>query len=81
MAIVRKLRQRILTPSISVTRIARRGFHEKDAESVLLLETIGRTFLSGFRSAVGSPTIADARTQLEMISRRYRGFGYEGAAS
>jgi len=46
----------------------------------MLLETIGQSFLTGYRYAVGSPTIADARANLETISRRFRGFAYEGAA-
>lgn len=80
MAMLRRLRQLILTPPVSVTRIARRGFHAKGPDAVVLLETIGQSFLTGYRYAVGSPTIADARAHLETISRRFRGFAYEGAA-
>jgi hypothetical protein len=75
-----ELRRRILTPNMSAVRLSNRGFHEKDAESVVLLETIGRSFLTGYGYAVGTGKIADARERLEAVPHRFRGFAYEGAA-
>lgn len=80
MSMMLRLRQQILTPSMSATEISKRQFHVKSAESVTLLETIGRSFLTGYGNAVGSRTSADARALLEQVPRRFRGFAYEGAA-
>ena len=80
MTIFGKLRQRILTPSESTATVAKRGFYAKSSEAVALLETIGRSFLSGYRYAVGARTIIDAESDLETVPRRFRGFAYEGAA-
>jgi enediyne biosynthesis protein E3 len=74
------LRKRILTPSTSNVKLSKRGFYEKTPDSVELLETIGRSFLTGYGNAVGTRTIADARKRLEDVPRRFRGFAYEGAA-
>jgi enediyne biosynthesis protein E3 len=80
MAAILELRRRILTPNTSNVRLAKRGFYEKTPESVELLETVGRSFLSGYGCAVGTRTIADARERLEAVARPFRGFAYEGAA-
>jgi enediyne biosynthesis protein E3 len=77
---LRALRRRILTPNLSATKLEVRGFHEKDAASKLLLETIGATFLTGYGAAVETRTAAECEQQLERISPQFRGFGYEGAA-
>ncbi|HEX3733266.1 MAG TPA: DUF1702 family protein [Mycobacteriales bacterium] len=76
----RALRRRIMTPSMSQTRLDVRGFHTKDPESRELLEAIGRSFLTGFGYAAGARTPADAEWQLETVDRPFRGFAYEGAA-
>jgi hypothetical protein len=65
---------------MSATKVAKRGFYEKSVDAVWLLETVGRSFLTGYRHAVGSPTISHAQAQLEAVPRRFRGFAYEGAA-
>jgi hypothetical protein len=76
----RALRRRILTPDISQTRLAVRGFHVKNEEAKERLETIGRTFLTGYAYAAEARGAADAETELETIPAAFRGFGYEGAA-
>lgn len=80
MTIFRKLRRRILTPPVSAASVAKRGFHKKTADAVDLLETIGRSFLTGYGYAVEARTVADAVTRLETVAHRFRGFAYEGAA-
>lgn len=80
MSTILRLRQRILTPGGSAVKLSKRGFYVKSAEAVALLETVGKSFLAGYGYAVGTRTVADARNQLETVPRRFRGFGYEGAA-
>lgn len=74
------LRRRILTPAESNVTLSKRGFYERSPDSVALLETVGRVFLSGYGYAVGTGTIAAAREKLETVPRQFRGFAYEGAA-
>jgi hypothetical protein len=57
-----------------------RGFHVKNAASQELLETIGRTFLTGYGYAVEAHAPTDAEERLEEIPVPFRGFAYEGAA-
>ncbi|MFC4057166.1 DUF1702 family protein [Planomonospora corallina] len=73
------MRRRILTPSVSETKLENRGFHVKDRESRELLETIGEVFLAGYAHAVEARTPAEAEERLEQVPRRFRGFAYEGA--
>ncbi|MEU6740148.1 DUF1702 family protein [Streptosporangium sandarakinum] len=75
----RSLRRRVLTPDISETKLATRGFHVKDDASRELLETIGETFLTGYAFAAETRSAAEAEERLEEIPRRFRGFAYEGA--
>ncbi|HEX5594957.1 MAG TPA: DUF1702 family protein [Micromonosporaceae bacterium] len=77
---LRSLRERVLTPDISETRLVTRGFHIKNESASQLLETVGVSFLSGFRYAAGARTPSDAENQLETVDREFRGFAYEGAA-
>jgi hypothetical protein len=70
----------MLTPGAAAVKVSKRRFYAKDADSVALLETIGTSFLTGYGYAVGTRTIADARERLETVTRRFRGFAYEGAA-
>ncbi|HEV2639939.1 MAG TPA: DUF1702 family protein [Actinocrinis sp.] len=74
------LRRRILTPSMSETKMSVRGFTEKSPESRELLETVGRAFLTGYGYAAEARTAAEAEARLEQVPRRFRGFAYEGAA-
>ena len=75
----RALRRRILTPDTSATKLDVRGFHRRSPDSQELLETIGRTFLSGYAYAAEAKETADAEDRLETIPARFRGFAYEGA--
>ena len=75
-----KLRSRIITPNESATKLDVRGFHVKDAEAKELLETIGRTFLSGFACAAREGSAARMAPELDQIPVRFRGFAYEGGA-
>lgn len=77
---LRSLRRRVLTPGIAETTLAVRGFHEKSPEARELLETVGRTFLSGYGAAAEAGRPADAEPALLRLPPPMRGFGYEGAA-
>ncbi len=77
---IRALRRRILTPNMSATKLDVRGFHEKSAAAKELLETVGRTFLTGYGYAVEARTTAETEHRLEQLPTQFRGFGYEGAA-
>ncbi|MTE22487.1 DUF1702 family protein [Streptomyces sp. TRM43335] len=73
------LRRRILTPSVSETKLEKRGFHRKNRRAQEQLETIGRVFLEGYGHAVRARSAAEAEESLEAVPRAYRGFAYEGA--
>jgi hypothetical protein len=75
----RALRRRILTPDVSETSLAKRGFHVKDEESKQVLEKIGETFLTGYGDAIESATPEETGERLAAIPTRFRGFSYEGA--
>jgi len=77
---LRTLRRRLLTPSMSETTMAVRGFHIKSPAARERLERIGRSFLTGYGYAAEARTVAEAEARLETIEPEYRGFGYEGAA-
>ncbi|MEV4091641.1 DUF1702 family protein [Streptosporangium saharense] len=76
---LRALRRRILTPSVSATKLGTRGFNEKSPEARELLETIGESFLTGYAFAAESRSAREAEQRLETIPTRFRGFAYEGA--
>lgn len=76
---LRTLRRRILTPNARETRLARRGFHIKNTESKLQLETVGETFIQGYAYAVEARSAAETEEWLATVPRAYRGFAYEGA--
>ena len=75
----RKLRRRVLTPSMTETKLATRGFHEKSPEARELLETVGEMFLTGYAYAAESKHVEEAVDRLEQLPVRFRGFAYEGA--
>lgn len=79
MSIYRALRRRVLTPNVSATRLDVRGFHVKSPEAREMLETVGRSFLTGYAYAAEARTIAEAEERLEGLPTRFRGFAYEGA--
>lgn len=78
-SIWRKLRRRVLTPPMSETKLATRGFHEKNTEARILLETVGEMFLTGYAYAAETKYVEDAVERLEQLPVRFRGFAYEGA--
>lgn len=69
-----------MTPNVSETTLATRGFHDKGPHSRQVLETVGESFLRGLGDAVetGTPSAIDQR--LAALPTRYQGFAYEGAA-
>jgi hypothetical protein len=73
------LRRRILTPDVSATRLAVRGFHEKSPAARELLETVGASFLAGYAEAAQATVPTDAEAGLERVAPSFRGFAYEGA--
>jgi enediyne biosynthesis protein E3 len=75
-----RFRRRILTPNVSATSLAVRGFHVKSPAAQELLETIGRTFLDGYGYAAAAATPRAAEEPLEQVPGYFRGFAYEGAA-
>ncbi|MER6910158.1 DUF1702 family protein [Streptomyces sp. NPDC000594] len=79
-ALLRALRRRILTPSISETSLDKRGFHKKSPAAQELLETVGRSFLDGYGHAVGTRNTEELENCLSTVPDRFRGFAYEGAA-
>jgi enediyne biosynthesis protein E3 len=76
---MRALRRRILTPNVSETKLATRGFHDKGPEARFLLETVGQTFLAGFARAAEARVPDDIERSLDTIEPQFRGFAYEGA--
>ena len=75
----RALRRRIITPDVSETSLEVRGFYVKNDAAKELLETVGRSFLTGYAIAAEARTPLDAATPLEGVPRQFRGFAYEGA--
>jgi hypothetical protein len=65
---------------VSSTALDVRGFHIKDQDARELLETVGRSFLSGYAKAAETGSSEAAVPGLEEIPIRFRGFAYEGAA-
>ena len=76
----RNLRRRFLTPDVAQTRLDVRGFHVKNQEARVRLETVGSSFLRGFGEAAEAARVPDADPGLDNVARAYRGFAYEGAA-
>ena len=75
----RSLRAQLMTPDTAETTMSRRGFHVKDEPTRRRLESVGASFLTGFRAAVEARDDADIG-RLDLIERQFRGFAYEGAA-
>jgi enediyne biosynthesis protein E3 len=73
------LRRRVLTPSTSQTKLARRGFHEKSPEARQQLEAAGAMFLAGYAHAAEAKQAWEAESGLQTLPRAFRGFAYEGA--
>ncbi|MGW4941977.1 DUF1702 family protein [Actinoplanes sp. NPDC004185] len=80
MGLIATVRRRVLTPNVSDTKVAVRGFHVKSPAACDLLETIGASFVNGYARAAEARTAADAEPGLDTVATRFRGFAYEGAA-
>ncbi|GAA2687073.1 DUF1702 family protein [Actinoplanes palleronii] len=80
MGIVAGIRRRILTPNVSQTSMAVRGFHVKSTAAKDRLETVGKSFLQGYALAAEARRPAEAEPRLDQITPEFRGFAYEGAA-
>ncbi|WET83088.1 DUF1702 family protein [Amycolatopsis sp. QT-25] len=78
-AAFRAFRRKLLTPGIAETTIEVRGFHDKDPEARELLETVGRSFLEGYSTAVEKHSVHETVEFLTSVPHRFRGFAYEGA--
>ncbi|MDM4719256.1 DUF1702 family protein [Micromonospora sp. WMMA1363] len=76
----RTLRRRILTPDMSATNLDVRGFKAKNPAAREMLETVGRTFLTGYSYAAETPSPDPLSRRLDVTPTRFRGFAYEGAA-
>jgi hypothetical protein len=79
MSTLAAIRRRILTPKMSETSLDVRGFYKKSPQAQELLETVGRSFLTGYAYAAEARTAEQAELKLEQIDRQFRGFAYEGA--
>src|SRR6266545_5004114 len=80
MSVLGKVRRRVLTPNVSETSLDVRGFHVKSAETRQRLETVGRSFLTGYALAAEAGRPTDAENGLAAVPASFRGFAYEGAA-
>ena len=80
MRALRALRRRVLTPSMSQTKLSVRGFHVKDDAARARLERVGESFLTGYGYAAEAPNAAAADQRLRTVPTEFRGFAYEGAA-
>lgn len=69
-----------MTPNITATEIDARGFCNKDENAREILESVGRSVLTGSAYAAEAGAAPDAEIPLERIPVRFRGFAYEGAA-
>jgi enediyne biosynthesis protein E3 len=76
---LRALRRRLLTPNVAETSLDKRGFHKKSPAAQERLETVGKTFLTGYAHAVEARTPAEAEASIEQLPDWLRGFAYEGA--
>jgi hypothetical protein len=65
---------------MSETSLETRGFYEKSPAARELLETVGKSFLTGYAHAAEARTPEAAEAPLEQVPIRFRGFAYEGAA-
>ena len=59
---------------------ARRGFRAEDDRAVTHLETVGKTFLAGYHSALLCKNNEKLEEKLAEVENSLRGFAFEGAA-
>ncbi len=70
----------MLTPDVALTTLEVRGFHRESAAAQQLLETVGRSFLTGLARASAARDTTDIEAPLEELPTTFKGFAYEGAA-
>ena len=75
-----KLRQTFLQISPEEATFRRRGFPATDPHTQQHLETIGKTFLQGYQTAIALSQPSLVIQVLNNLEREYRGFAFEGAA-
>ncbi len=75
-----KLRQTCLQISPEEATFRRRGFLSTHNQTQQHLETIGKTFLQGYQTAIAFSDPSQVIVALNSIKTEYRGFAFEGAA-
>src|SRR5438067_12423646 len=74
------LRRRLFAISPEEASFSRRGFRGSDPGARERLERIGRTFVRGYRAAIGAETPRALAAELGEVELELRGFAFEGAA-
>ncbi len=75
-----RLRQTLLQISPQEATFKQRGFLSTHAKTQQHLETIGKTFLQGYQTAIAFSDPSQVIVQLNGVEKEYRGFAFEGAA-
>ncbi|MGK7887582.1 MAG: DUF1702 family protein [Crocosphaera sp.] len=75
-----QLRQTLLGISPQEATFKQRGFLSTHGETQEHLETIGKTFLQGYQTAIAFSDPSQVIIQLNGVEKEYRGFAFEGAA-
>lgn len=75
-----RLRLRLFGIPTSESSFARRGFAATEPRAQARIETIGATFIAGYRAALLHQDPNLLRADLERVDVELRGFAYEGAA-
>ena len=75
-----RLRRAILGISPAETTFDRRGFTPSSSRAQTHLEKIGRTFVTGYHSALESVNADELGLSLTSMELEFRGFAFEGAA-
>ncbi|MDB5035307.1 MAG: hypothetical protein JWQ98_2548 [Chlorobi bacterium] len=76
---MRRLRTRLFGLSPDEATFERRGFPACGEHQRRRLETIGRTFLTGYHAALDARDSTDLRRRLDGVELELRGFAFEGA--
>jgi hypothetical protein len=77
---VSALGERLLGIEPGEASFERRGFGPAPVETRARLEKAGRTFIGGYRTALGANSTAALQRGLQSVDPEFRGFAYEGAA-
>ncbi|MEV6304185.1 DUF1702 family protein [Actinoplanes sp. NPDC051861] len=74
------LRRLVLTPALSETTFARRGFPVVEGEVTTRLEAVPQAVICGFEWGIDMRDQWELERRLELVEPEMRGFAYEGAA-